>query len=130
VTFNNLFLSFQPNFIEKIYNHVKTDNDKIQVLNHGDLWTNNMMFTYNGKTPTNVIFVDYQLSFYSTPGIDLNYFMWTCPSTEVRKNHWADLIREYYNTFLDAMVTLKARKIPSFDDMKAEIQRRYFYGRF
>jgi Ecdysteroid kinase-like family len=51
--------AMEPNFMKRIYEHVKTEDDTIHVLNHGDLWTNNIMFQYEGAEPKEAIFVSY-----------------------------------------------------------------------
>ena len=60
------------------------------VLNHGDLWINNLMF----KNRTDEIrFLDFQLTHYSSPAIDLHYFITTSANVEVRRNHRDHLIQ-------------------------------------
>lgn len=101
------------------------------MLNHGDMWVNNFMFKYseqNFQRATSVIFLDYQLSFYASPGIDLNYFLNTSPMNSVRENHRDDLIDVYYEAFSGALRALGSTNIPSHSDICKEIQRKEFYG--
>lgn len=43
-----------------MYNHpFDTKNDPYQVLNHGDIWVNNIMFKSDGKKPVDILFVSY-----------------------------------------------------------------------
>lgn len=102
------------------------------MLNHGDLWVNNIMFKYekDQTTPNDVIFVDYQLSSVNTLGIDYNYFMNTSPTMEVRENHYEELMNFYYKIFSETLQRLNYKNIPSFEDVKKEIVGSYSFGLF
>ncbi|KAJ6649395.1 hypothetical protein Bhyg_04629 [Pseudolycoriella hygida] len=119
--------NFCDNFIEKLADHCKNSPATVKVLNHGDLWVNNFLFKYDEGKPVDVVFVDYQLSFYSSPGVDVNYFLSTSPSNEVRENKDDDLIEIYYDNFSRILKKLSKQQY-SFDTIKKEIQSREFYG--
>lgn len=122
----------KENFITKIMKSASSEYDTLKVLNHGDLWVNNMMFKYNEETkkPTDVIFVDYQLSYYSSPGLDLNYFLNTSPTCEVRENYRDEIILTYYKSLIKALKESDFKKIPTIGDILKEIERKEFYGLF
>jgi Ecdysteroid kinase-like family len=107
---------------------VETTGDTIRVLNHGDLWVNNIMFKYGHEKLEDVVFVDYQMCFYTSPGIDLNYFLNTSPTQEVRMTRRPDLIATYYEALHDHLTALSYQAIPTFDQIEAEVQRKEFYG--
>uniref|UniRef100_A0A1S4H4X4 CHK kinase-like domain-containing protein n=1 Tax=Anopheles gambiae TaxID=7165 RepID=A0A1S4H4X4_ANOGA len=103
-----------------------------RVLNHGDLWSNNMLFRYDPTEPAtvqDVAFVDLQISFYSSPGVDLNYVLATCPNYDTRAR-LDELIELYYASFRDTLEQLQytARPIPSLADVRREIRRMEFYA--
>ncbi|XP_060534510.1 uncharacterized protein LOC132706930 [Cylas formicarius] len=67
------------------------------VITHGDCWTNNMLFKYEGpdpSKPTRVCFLDWQLSAVGTPVTDLAYFFCVCASRELLYNY-----RKYFKLY-------------------------------
>ncbi|XP_037937470.1 uncharacterized protein LOC119671046 [Teleopsis dalmanni] len=108
--------------------------DRITVLNHGDLWTTNFMYTHNDKnspnTPTKAIFVDFQLSFYGSPAHDLNFFLNTSVQLNVLQHKRHDLIAAYYKSFSDTLIFLRYEKVPTLDDLKYELRSRELVGLF
>ncbi|XP_021916489.1 uncharacterized protein LOC110828250 isoform X1 [Zootermopsis nevadensis] len=81
---------------------------------HCDFWVNNMMFLYETedndenqpskiKTPINMKFVDFQVTLYDSPIRDLIFFIYSSATIDVIKHHCDDLIRLYYNEFIDCL---------------------------
>ncbi|XP_070143480.1 uncharacterized protein [Drosophila kikkawai] len=66
----------QPVIMDKMFEMAKVDPTEFNVLNHGDSWSNNIMFQYDafGKIKE-VYMVDYQLPKYGTVAQDLQYFL-------------------------------------------------------
>jgi aminoglycoside phosphotransferase (APT) family kinase protein len=70
------------------------DDKAFNVLNHGDAWKNNMLFRYtNTGQPESAMFVDYQLSHFTSPVLDLRYFIYTSPRDDVRMRHEKTLLQ-------------------------------------
>ncbi|XP_017858765.1 PREDICTED: uncharacterized protein LOC108610903 [Drosophila arizonae] len=107
-------------------------DDEIKVLNHGDLWVNNMLFKYNGAQQLqDVIFIDFQLSIWGSPGIDLNYFFYTSLSLDVLKHKRPQLLKVYHNRLADTLLNLDMGvPVPSYEQVLAEVHRREGYGFF
>lgn len=106
-------------------------DDEIKVLNHGDLWVNNMLFKYNGAQQLDVIFIDFQLSIWGSPGIDLNYFFYTSLSLDVLKHKRPQLLKVYHNRLADTLLNLDMGvPVPSYEQVMAEVHRREGYGFF
>ncbi|XP_055588057.1 uncharacterized protein LOC129740411 isoform X2 [Uranotaenia lowii] len=99
------------------------------VLNHGDLWCNNMLFKYDEKSGRvdDVVFVDYQICYYSSPGIDLNYALANCPDLKTRDRE-EELIQVYHRSLKEAMQTIGLENIPSLADVKRERKRMEFWS--
>ncbi|KAL9883064.1 uncharacterized protein ACN427_010579 isoform 1-T2 [Glossina fuscipes fuscipes] len=129
---------------EKLHKHcdnitenlVKTGQAKpneITVLNHGDLWVNNFMFKYdecNKKKPIDVVFVDFQHSFFGSPGCDINFFLNSSVQLNVLMKCRDSLIESYYAAFRESLQRMQFEKIPTLEDMKTEITSRELYGFF
>ncbi|PSN31208.1 hypothetical protein C0J52_25882 [Blattella germanica] len=110
---------------------VERKEGSLNVLNHGDFWTNNLMFLYNkdnGKVE-DVRFVDFQMGRFSSPALDLQYFMCHCPSNDVRLNHRDTLLEEYHAEFVDTLKILKLDpNMLSLQQLKDEFAEKDIFG--
>ncbi|XP_011641211.1 uncharacterized protein LOC105429745 [Pogonomyrmex barbatus] len=69
------------------------------VVNHGDAWTNNMLFKYDKENnPCDLRFIDLQLCRYASPVLDILYILFCCCTQEMRSKYYDQLIHEYYET--------------------------------
>ena len=57
--------------------------DRFNVLTHNDLWINNILF----RSPDSVRFIDFQMLYYSSLGNDLQLFITSSLTPDVRRNH-------------------------------------------
>uniref|UniRef100_A0A1B6ML96 CHK kinase-like domain-containing protein n=1 Tax=Graphocephala atropunctata TaxID=36148 RepID=A0A1B6ML96_9HEMI len=66
------------------------------VLVHGDIWTTNLMFKYNSdKELVDMKVLDFQLARYTTPVVDLLYYLYTSANDTVRDHHQVELFELY-----------------------------------
>lgn len=86
------------------------------------------MFRYENGRPVDVIFVDYQMSYYSSPGLDLNYFINTSPHNDIRENQIEEILHVYYDQFSSTLKAMGVTYIPSMYDVRNEIKRCEYYG--
>ncbi|XP_011633621.1 uncharacterized protein LOC105424846 [Pogonomyrmex barbatus] len=124
--------------IDKLADHVykigidacKLSEDEFNVINHGDCWVNNMLFRYdNDGNPIDHIFVDFQLCVYTSPALDLLYFLSTSPSPDVIENHKQVLLDEYLKTLSATMKQLDCKtQPPTMEELKTTLKQRASYG--
>ncbi|XP_058126728.1 uncharacterized protein LOC131292329 [Anopheles ziemanni] len=120
-----------PTFKQRIADSVKPQRSttRFHVLNHGDLWSNNLMFRYDdGAVPREVMFVDYQLSCYGSPGFDLVYSLYNCPQADVRLTLLDDLLKVYYRSLSDVLQAANYASIPTFEAVRQEYEEYEFFG--
>uniref|UniRef100_A0A1I8PNA5 CHK kinase-like domain-containing protein n=1 Tax=Stomoxys calcitrans TaxID=35570 RepID=A0A1I8PNA5_STOCA len=104
---------------------------EFEVLNHGDLWVNNFMFKYNSNCELmDLVFVDYQMSILGSPAMDLNYFFYTSLPVHLLKSKREDFIKFYYAELNENLKQLKYRKIPSYEELRAQVALRESFGFF
>ncbi|KAK4884224.1 hypothetical protein RN001_000495 [Aquatica leii] len=77
------------------------------VICHGDVWVGNLLFKYlsNGQ-PESVCFLDWQISRYGSPVLDLSQFLFTCTDKSLRDQHYEDLIKAYYKSLCNFLQQL------------------------
>lgn len=103
-------------------------------LCHGDLWTNNIMMRYdNTEVLKDVLLIDFQFSNWSSPAVDLHYFLQTSLTTELQLNvHVLNKLVQYYHSILKEM--LKKLKydghIPTLHELHVQLEESNFLGKF
>lgn len=86
-----------PEKMRLIYEYTQTSTEYCNVFQHGDLWANNIMFKHFNKHPIDCRFVDFQLTRYAPPIVDVITVL-TIPTTSAfRKQHLTELLDFYYN---------------------------------
>ncbi|XP_017055021.1 uncharacterized protein LOC108097315 [Drosophila ficusphila] len=106
---------------------------EITVLNHGDLWVNNFMYKYDEEQPTkpiDAIFVDFQNSFFGSPGCDINFFLNSSVQLDVLVHRREFLVQTYYASLRESLERMHSAVVPSYADVQREIRARELYGFF
>ncbi|KAK4874386.1 hypothetical protein RN001_013746 [Aquatica leii] len=114
---------------KKLYTSTERD-PKFNVLNHGDFWCNNLMFQYDeDDNLKDVLFIDFQLSVFASPCVDLHYFISTSTSPEVKDNHINDIFHHYYNEFVTNVKILGVKSsILNWNDFKKVFSDKAYIG--
>ncbi|KAF5292785.1 hypothetical protein FQA39_LY13830 [Lamprigera yunnana] len=101
-TLYDKFQNVIPNLKNDVVNLVKSSAcEKTSVFNHGDCWNNNYLFKYENQEsslPSDVCFLDWQVSRCGSPVFDLSYFLFTCTNKEIREEYYEKLIAVYYES--------------------------------
>ena len=119
----------EPNLMQKGCDVYTRDEHGFNVLNHGDLWVNNIMFKYQDGEPTDVTFVDYSIGFFGSPGIDLSFLLFISCDSSVKEREWDILIQDYHTELVSSLKKLHyPRKIPTLTDIHIEILRKGIIG--
>ncbi|XP_058447894.1 uncharacterized protein LOC131428187 [Malaya genurostris] len=119
---NNLLPNFTKRAVEIYSQYGRTTNHK--VLNHGDFHYNNILFQFCTDTTSvvDVLFIDFQLSFWGTPAIDLFYLLYLVCDKETRENHKQELIYYYYQQFTETLRNIgNMSTAPSLFDINSDL---------
>ncbi|XP_059217682.1 uncharacterized protein LOC106087274 [Stomoxys calcitrans] len=106
-------------FTEVLFETSAYDDTDFNVLNHGDCWSNNIMFKYDTEGHLlDCCLVDLQTPRYGNAAQDLNYFILTSAKLELKINHFDEMIRYYHQQLRDHLKLLKYSKpIPTLGDI-------------
>lgn len=96
-TLNVYFDNWKEILVKGLYVIAKKDDNRFNVLTHGDLWSNNVMYKYgsDGKVE-DCRLVDLQICSYNSPALDLHYFIVSSVQRDLRLTK-LDHILQYYH---------------------------------
>ncbi|XP_023036270.1 uncharacterized protein LOC111519459 [Drosophila willistoni] len=96
------------NYVNDIFKNWPTIPDEILVLNHGDLWCNNIMFKVKEESNEilDVCFVDYQMTHYGTPANDLFCLLMTSPQLGIKLSKFDYFVELYHQELTKHLVSL------------------------
>ncbi|CAL4072357.1 unnamed protein product [Meganyctiphanes norvegica] len=119
------------NKLKEYYEDV--NKHKITCLIHGDAWSNNFMFkeisNENDGQTFQLQMVDWQMTYWNTPTIDLQYLLTTSTTGEFRRTHLDDVLRHYHATFTTATTKMGAPLSNwNFRIFKSEYERASYHG--
>lgn len=112
---------------KQIYDY---DFDEFCVINHGDLCIDNVLFSHflNTDQPSDVLFVDFQRSCYTSPAIDLIHFFNTCPEIEFKYKKEYHFLSNYLNTLTYAMGVFHCNtRPPTLAEIEKAMEKRRLY---
>ncbi|KAL3277102.1 hypothetical protein HHI36_012460 [Cryptolaemus montrouzieri] len=110
----------------------ETPEEDRLVICHGDCWNNNLLFKYEDAEnlkPSNLVFVDYQLSMLESPVKDLSYFIYSaCDESTLDKVEF--FLQTYHESLTSSLKTLGSTRddIFTYDQLKEHWKKYSSYG--
>lgn len=107
-------------------------NDGLGVLIHGDTWLNNILIRFDQKNaPTDVLLIDLQISYWSSPAIDLLYLIFTSLNEEDYQDQLCldGLIQHYHTELSGTLRSLNYSPVPNLMQLHLEIQSKLIHGK-
>ncbi|XP_018797685.1 PREDICTED: uncharacterized protein LOC108974370 [Bactrocera latifrons] len=104
----------------------------VNVLAHGDVWINNVMFKYDPKTgePVDVRIIDFQYSFWGSPALDLHHLFNTSLQEPLRLYKQDILFQYYHGIFSDVLKRLgySSLPVPSLNHFRQQVEQKRFFA--
>ncbi|KAK5640996.1 hypothetical protein RI129_009543 [Pyrocoelia pectoralis] len=122
----NKIKAAKEHVFEKMYNvhHIAS---KFKVLNHGDCWINNILFCYENGRVTDLRFVDFQNSCYTSPCLDLHFFLSCSLKYDIRDQKDA-IINHYFKHLLKILGKLHIEKFPNREEFDNDFRSMGYMG--
>ncbi|XP_031620103.1 uncharacterized protein LOC116338779, partial [Contarinia nasturtii] len=117
---------------EKCCTAVERNHSTINVLNHGDLWSMNIMFNMDSNIDALPLFLDFQTCYFGSPILDLSYLVFSSSNDTVTSTEYDQLFDYYFEQLIDAMIKLKLPStiIPTKEQLQHEFELRGCFGAF
>lgn len=105
---------------------------EFNTLCHDDFWPSNILLKTNDQSVIeNVVFIDFQFCFWSSPTIDLYFFLNTSVCDTFRPDCFDELVQFYHQNLADLLKRLNYKKhIPTWEEFQTQYHERKLLGLF
>ncbi|XP_037041987.1 uncharacterized protein LOC119078526 [Bradysia coprophila] len=118
-------------FDEKARHAFQPNPTHFNTLVHGDMWSPNLMVrrSEDKQTIDNIVFIDFQFSCFTSPAIDLHYFLSNTLKDSLRLDHTDELIEFYHTSLVKHLENLNySKRSPTLQEFKQQFAEKGFYG--
>ena len=91
---------------------------KLKTICHCDPWFNNVLFKDGAA-----LYIDFQLSCYVSPALDINYLLASSSTGEVRREHLQDLLSLYHSVFSNTLDTIDITVDFTLEDLGSRLYK-------
>ncbi|KAF6215622.1 hypothetical protein GE061_010378 [Apolygus lucorum] len=111
----------------KAMKNLRTPREPFAVIYHGECHKENILYHYNEKgNATDCVFIDFQMSLYCDPSIDIVYLLYLNATPEVRDKHWDEFLKVYWK----GVTSIEPNPGFTFEQFLDNFSRRAIYGYF
>lgn len=107
-----------------------TSKRGLNALNHGDLWYTNVLAKKTGSIVEDVQLIDFQLMGWASISTDLLCFFFRSLNEEDYQHGFDELVKVYHDNLSRVLLKMNYPKIPSLDDILAELKDNFLHGTF
>ena len=124
-------VKIQNQLTDEIYKLIDIDSNEFNVLNHGDCWSNNIMFNYDEQGNVAATYlIDYQMTRYTSPAADLLYFLLSSTQLDIKLSKFDYFIKYYHDHLVESLQLLKYSKpIPSLKELHIMLYKHGIFGK-
>lgn len=94
--------------------------------------TPNFLFKYgeDETIPISAKMIDFQLSRFASPALDISFFVYSCTTQELREKHYDTLLKAYHTSLGEQLkvVGLDVEKVFPYSALLEEMQERASFG--
>lgn len=117
--------ALQPRLLAKSAADYAATLNGFSVLNHGNVWRNNLLFKYRNTEPVDARLIDFKGAFIGSPVVDLMFFLTTSVAYDVTRNYKDELLYAYHTKLADTLAAVQfSGYVPSLLELHLDFLKR------